>query len=239
MAIIKQARMGGKGMGLKALVVGDMHGQMETVWKAVEEERPDLLICVGDWGDPGQIAPQEYQSLLERLTVYTVYGNHDDMELLKALRNRDGSPVLLPHGEFVEVQGVRIAGISGIWAKSRKKPYYITDEEVVTIAQKLAGKNVTILVTHGCPVGLADETPKGTHGGQRCFLDAFKIVNPKAHLCGHLHKPQLRQLKSGQFVLNVGITALGDYAVLEISPENASIVKRIVQSLGKSEVEAL
>lgn len=160
------------------------------------------------------------------------------MELLKALKNRDGSPVLLPHGEFMEVRGIRFAGISGIWAKSHKKPYYITDEEVTAIAQKLAGKNVTILVTHGCPIGLADETPKGTHGGQRCFLDAFKIVNPKAHLCGHLHKPQLRQLKSGQFVLNVGITALGDYAVLEISPENVSIVKRIAQSLGKSEVEA-
>jgi hypothetical protein len=49
----------------------------------------------------------------------------------------------------------------------------------------------------------------------------------------------MRQLKSGQFVLNVGTTALGDYAVLEISPENVSIVKRIAQSLGKSEVEML
>jgi len=220
-------------VSLKTLVVGDMHGQLKTVWDALNEEKPNLLICVGDWGDKGQIDPSEYHDIVELVTVYSVFGNHDDLELLKSLRNRDGSPVLLPHGEFVEVKGVRIAGISGIWAKSQKKPYYITDEEVLSIAQNLAGKGVSVFVTHGCPIGLADETPKGTHGGQRCFLDAFKIVNPKVHLCGHLHKPQLRQLKSGQIVLNVGTTALGDYALLEISPESISVLKRVVKSLSQ------
>lgn len=218
-------------MGLKALVVGDMHGRLENFWKALTSEQPDIVISTGDWGDPGQIDTQDFQAILERTLVYSVYGNHDDMDLLQVLRNRDCSPVLLPHGEFVEVEGVRLAGISGIWAKSHKKPYYITDEEVLSIAQRLEGKNVTVLVTHGCPIGLADETPKGTRGGQRCFLDAFKIVNPKVHLCGHLHKPQLRQLKSGQTVLNIGTTALGDYAVLEISLKTVSVVKRVTASL--------
>lgn len=221
-------------MGLKALVVGDMHGRLANFWKALTSEQPDIVISTGDWGDPGQIDTQDFQAILERTLVYSVYGNHDDMDLLQVLRNRDRSPVLLPHGESVEVEGVRLAGISGIWAKSHKKPYYITDEEVLSIAQRLKGKNVTVLVTHGCPIGLADETPKGTHGGQRCFLDAFKIVNPKVHLCGHLHKPQLRQLKSGQIVLNVGTTALGDYAVLEISLETVSVVKRVIASLNQN-----
>ncbi len=224
-------------MGLKALVVGDMHGQLKTLWDALNEEQPDLLICTGDWGDPGQIEPSDYHAILERTLVYSVYGNHDDLTLLRSLENRDGSPVLLPHGEVVDVQGIRLAGISGIWAKSHKKPYYITDEEVLAIAKGLVGKDVTVLVTHGCPIGLADETPKGTRGGQRCFLDAFKIVNPKVHLCGHLHRPQMRQLKSGQLVLNVGTTALGDYAVLEIEPERVSIIKRVTASLNKAMLE--
>ncbi|MCS7186959.1 MAG: metallophosphoesterase [Armatimonadetes bacterium] len=220
-------------MGLLALVVGDMHGQLKTLWYALEKEKPELLICTGDWGDPGQIDPSGYHNILEQVPVYSVYGNHDDLTLLRTLKNRDGSPVLLPHGDVVELKGIRLAGISGIWAKSHKKPYYITDEEVIEVARKLAGKSVTVLVTHGCPVGLADETPKGTHGGQKCFLDAFKIVNPKAHLCGHLHKPQLRELKSGQLVLNVGTTASGDYAVLELEPEKVSIVKRVTASTSK------
>lgn len=224
-------------VGLRTLVVGDMHGQLKTLWKALTEEQPDLLICTGDWGDPGQIELADYCAIVEQVPVYSVYGNHDDLTLLRTLKNQDGSPVLLPHGEIVEVKGVRMAGISGIWAKSHKKPYYITDEEVIAIAEKLAGKNVTVLVTHGCPIGLADETPKGTRGGQRCFLDALKIVNPKAHLCGHLHKPQMRELKSGQLVLNVGSTALGDYAVLEIEPEKVSVVKRVTASLREEFLE--
>ncbi|MCS7263235.1 MAG: metallophosphoesterase [Armatimonadetes bacterium] len=224
-------------MGVKTLVVGDMHGEMKFVWNALEQEKPKLLICVGDWGDKGQVEPEEYHAIVKLIPVYSVFGNHDDLDLLKTLKNLDGSPVLLPHGEIVEFKGVRIAGISGIWAKSHKKPYYITDEEVISIAQKLAGKEVTVLVTHGCPVGLADETPKGTHGGQKCFLDAFKIVNPKIHLCGHLHKSQLRQLKSGQIVLNVGTTALGDYALLDLSSEGVSVLKRVTNSLSQKDLK--
>ncbi len=220
-------------MALRALVVGDMHGDLTTLWRALDEEQPQLLLCVGDWGDPGQIAPDDYATIVERITTYTVFGNHDDLDLLRRLHNRDGSPVLLPHGEVVTVQDFRLAGISGIWAKSHRKPYYITDEEVLAIAQQLAGKDVTVFLTHGCPIGLADETPKGTHGGQRCFLDALKLVNPKAHLCGHLHKPQMRTLKSGTFVLNVGTTAMGDYAVLDLAPDQVTVVKRVTASLEK------
>lgn len=218
-------------MGIRTLVIGDMHGQLGFVWQALDSEQPELLLCVGDWGDAGEIPREDYEAILARVPTYTVFGNHDDLALLGELRNRDGTPVLLPPGEIVEVKGIRLAGISGIWAKSHKKPHYITDGEVLAIAQKLAGKSVTILLTHGCPIGLADETPKGTRGGQRCFLDAFKLVQPLAHLCGHLHKPQLRQLKSGQFILNVGSTALGDYAVLDIEPDRIAIVQQVTPSL--------
>ena len=37
----------------------------------------------------------------ERLPVYTVYGNHDDLAAVQAWKNRDGTPVLLPDGESV------------------------------------------------------------------------------------------------------------------------------------------
>lgn len=212
-------------MPVRTVVIGDMHGNLSFVWQAINEGKPELLLCTGDWGDPDQIPITDYDTIIALVPTYTVFGNHDDLALLRKLRNQDGSFVLLQHGEVVEFQGIRLAGISGIWAKSHKKPYYITDEEVVAIAQRLAGKGVTVLLSHGCPIGLADETLKGTRGGQRCFLDAFKLMQPLAHLCGHLHKPQLMQLKSGQFVLNVGMTALGDYAVLDIAPESVDIVK--------------
>ena len=57
---------------------------------------------------------------------------------------------------------------------------------------------VDILLTHGCPIGLADLTPTGRHGGQRCFLEAYKTIMPRLHLCGHLHVAQERTLKDGR-----------------------------------------
>ncbi len=69
----------------------------------------------------------------------------------------------------------------------------MTDADVALAAARIARAGpVDILLTHGCPIGLADLTPAGRHGGQRCFLDAFKTVQPRLHLCGHLHLAQER-----------------------------------------------
>jgi len=94
----------------------------------------------------------------------------------------------------------------GIWAKSHRLPHYVTDEDVADAARRIAeaGPPVDVLLTHGCPVGLDDLTPKGRHGGQRCFLDAWRTIGPRIHLCGHLHVAQERSFKDGRQVINVG-----------------------------------
>jgi Icc-related predicted phosphoesterase len=189
-----------------------MHGNLRPVRELMA---PEMLICCGDWGDPGQVAAEEYDDLLSASYVVSVYGNHDDLELLSALRNRDGTRVLLENGRVTDALGVRIAGISGIWAKSHAKRWYITDEEVLAAAEMAAGAGVELLITHGCAIGLNDALPGGRRGGQRCFLDAFKAAAPQVYLCGHLHVQQVKTLKDGRLAANVGNTALGDYLVLE------------------------
>ena len=91
---------------------------------------------------------------------------------------------------------LRLAAIGGIWAKSHAKPHYVTDADVAQAAARIARSGpVDILLTHACPIGLADLTPTGRHGGQRCFLEAFNTIKPRVHLCGHLHVAQERVLK--------------------------------------------
>jgi uncharacterized protein len=85
---------------------------------------------------------------------------------------------------------------------------------------------VDILLTHGCPIGLADLTPTGRHGGQRCFLDAFKTVAPRLHLCGHLHRAQECVLKDGRKVINVGATPEGSIVVAEFDATQKTLVAR-------------
>ena len=200
---------------MRILCVGDMHGELVAVKALTRELAPDALLCCGDWGDPGQVSRDDYQWIIDRTYVLSVFGNHDDVALLSSLTNRDGSLVLLTGGGVRSVGQIAVAGISGIWAKSHRESYYITDEEVIAAAES-AG-HVDILMTHGCAVGLADALSGGRHRGQRCFLEAFKLVKPKVYLCGHLHDQQMRQMKDGSTAVNVGNSADGDYAVIDVT----------------------
>src|SRR5262249_2945139 len=150
--------------------------------------------------------------------------NHDAIDVLSELRNLDGSSVLLGQGVAESVCGLRIGAIGGIWAKSHAKSFYVTDADVAKLAAQLArSRPIDILLTHGCPVGLADLTPSGSHGGQRCFLEASKAIAPRLHLCGHLHVAQERVLKDGRKVMNVGATPDGWYVDLRFDPSRNTI----------------
>jgi uncharacterized protein len=164
---------------MRILVISDLHGDLESAWEAVERFHPDLLLSCGDWGDSDQVSEADLLAFPARLPVLTTFGNHDPLELLHKLRNGDGSTVLLGQGEVRQLQGVRVAAIGGIWAKSHRQPYYVTDADVAEAAAQVANEQpIDVLLTHGCPIGLADLTPSGRHGGQRCFLDAFHAIAP-------------------------------------------------------------
>jgi Icc-related predicted phosphoesterase len=213
---------------MRILVVSDLHGDLESVRRACDRQAPGLILSCGDWGDPEQVEESTLEALLDVAPVYTTFGNHDPIGLLTGLRNRDDSPVLLAQGEPRTVAGLRLAAIGGIWARSHAKPHYVTDADVAEAADRIAKAGpVDILLTHACPIGLADLTPSGRHGGQRCFLDANKTIMPRLHLCGHLHVPQERTLKDGRRVVNVGATPEGSIAVVEFDPEQGILLARL------------
>jgi Icc-related predicted phosphoesterase len=198
------------------LVISDLHGNLAAAHAAVDRFKPDLLLSCGDWGDPDEIDASALAPFSAGRTVLTTFGNHDPMATLEHWRNRDGTAVLIGQGEVRVVDGLRVAAVGGIWAKSHRLPHYVTDADVAAAAARIARAGpVDILLTHGCPIGLADQTPRGNHGGQRCFLEASKAIAPRFHLCGHLHVAQERTLKDGRRILNVGATPEGTVVVFE------------------------
>lgn len=199
------------------LAISDLHGDLAAGHRALDAARPDLLISCGDWGDPDQVSLADLESFTARSPVLTVFGNHDPLEALLQWRNRDGRPVLLLHGEVREAGPLRVAGLSGIWAKSHARPYYITDQEVEAAAlQTAANGPVDLLVSHAAPLGVADLTLSGRHGGQRCFLDAFRLLRPRVYLHGHLHRCQEHRTRDGQIVRNLGQTPAGDATLITL-----------------------
>jgi uncharacterized protein len=216
---------------MRLLVVSDLHGDLDCVRRACDRVGPDRILSCGDWGDLEQVDESTFAALLEIAPVYTTFGNHDPMGLLARLRNRDDTPVLLAQGVPREISGLRLAAIGGIWAKSHAKPHYVTDADVAELADRIARSGpIDTLITHGCPIGLADLTPSGRHGGQRCFLEANKTIMPRLHLCGHLHVAQERTLKNGQRIINVGATPDGSIAVVEFDQQQGSLVARLEQA---------
>ena len=202
---------------MKIVAICDLHGNLAPVQKILELETPELLLCAGDWGVEGEIDAADFEAITDRVFTLTVFGNHDHLDLLPNVLNQDGSPILIENGVARSHEGVRLGGINGIWAKSKKKPWYIADDEVAEAAEKLDEDEIDILITHGCPIGLADLTPTGRHGGQRCFLKAFQVIQPRLYLCGHLHRKSFHQTKNGELIVNVGFTKEGDYAVFKQS----------------------
>src|SRR5437879_5383259 len=80
--------------GLRILVVSDLHGDLAAAWEALEQFPSDLLLSCGDWGDPEQVSEADLAAFPARLPVYTTFGNHDPLDALARLRNRDGMPIL-------------------------------------------------------------------------------------------------------------------------------------------------
>jgi Icc-related predicted phosphoesterase len=219
---------------MRILAISDLHGSLELAREACRRLRPELLLCCGDWGDPDQVTEADLDGFLDFCPVLTTFGNHDPLELLARWKNRDGSRVLIDQGEVRQVGGLRIAAIGGIWAKSHRLPWYVTDEDVSRWAKEIASRgSVEILLTHGCPAGLADLTPSGRHGGQRCFLEAFHTVAPRLLLCGHLHVPQERTLKDGRKVINLGATPAGSAGLIEFQADEGLIACKLMDIYNK------
>jgi uncharacterized protein len=213
---------------MRILVISDMHGSLKPARRACEVVKPDLILSCGDWGDADQVTKADLTPIQRYAPPYSTFGNHDPMEVLNGLHNPDGTAVLLPQGSPVRVAGMRLAAIGGIWAKSHAKPYDVTDQDVAEAAARAAGAGpIDVLLTHGCPIGLADITPSGRHGGQRCFLEASKAIAPRLHLWGDLHLAQERVLKDGRKVINVGATSEGSFVIVDFDASQHALDARL------------
>lgn len=94
---------------------GDVHGHFEHIIDAVTEHAPAAIVLLGDIQAQKPLE-QELAAILDDTEVWFIHGNHDtdspadhDNLFGSALAHRN------LHGRVVEVAGVRIAGLGGIF----------------------------------------------------------------------------------------------------------------------------
>lgn len=101
---------------------GDNHGRFEHLIEAVYEHAPDALVLLGDVQAQRSLE-EELADILDSTQVWFIHGNHDtdseddyDNLLGSKLAHRN------LHGRVVDIAGVRIGGLGGIFREQVWKP---------------------------------------------------------------------------------------------------------------------
>jgi Icc-related predicted phosphoesterase len=153
----------------------------------------DILVHAGDFMNAGY-DPQELVSfnrwLGEQLFEYKVVcgGNHD--RLFENAPEQARS--FLSNGIYLEDSGIMIGGLS-FWGSPYTPEFlhwafmYPRGEAAKEHWDRIPDK-LDVLITHGPPYGILDQTTRGgAHLGCEELLKAVEERRPKVHVFGHIH----------------------------------------------------
>lgn len=104
------------------LMFGDVHGDFRHIQPIVEAEKPEAIILLGDIQAQRPLE-QELAGVLDKTEVWWIPGNHDtdsreDYDHLFVTQLADRNL----HGRIVDIDGLRVAGLGGIFRESAWYP---------------------------------------------------------------------------------------------------------------------
>lgn len=205
---------------MKLLILGDLHGNTNVALNYINkaaEEKVELIIQLGDfgiWGGYSGIAYlDDLNYALQRTNrrILFVGGNHENYDLIESWeklnpRSTNGhvyvrSNILyIPRGCVWKWGGKRFLGLGGAVSvdKSMRVPgeswwwqEAITNEQMYTAVQNVAGREIDYMFTHDC----SDRTiwkdrikPDEDSLANRKKIDwVLDRVKPKMQFHGHMH----------------------------------------------------
>ena len=193
---------------MKLIAFSDPHLDADTARAVLEAaELADLVICAGDFaqrheGLEGYMAL--FAPIAERLIC--VPGNNESLD---ALRRATTATVL--HGGTVTREGLTFAGLGGGIPPLPIMPWVSWDLSEETAAQMLAAiESCDVLVTHSPPYGAADRHAELGAMGSTAIRAAVERLQPRLHLCGHVHDDWGTRARIGATeVVNLGPAPVG------------------------------
>src|SRR2546426_5024367 len=146
----------------QVMIMSDLHYAIKEhrgVWEGghfkwlihtIKRFRPNFLILLGDmdWG----WTLENWKELTDLVQVHAIYGNHDNLYLLKQIKNRDGTSILKKDGERVIINGFIFGFLNGIVSRNmRMKDGIPRQTPEMYLVKGKAMKGVDILCTHESP----------------------------------------------------------------------------------------
>lgn len=200
---------------MKVMFAGDIHGDLthlKWVFQHAVENDVDHIISAGDFGYWPHIGwgadfLEKANKFAEAtgIPLYWVDGNHENHDLLDALREKHGDdkPIptntewvkWIPRGCRFDLNGHTFMGYGGAysvdwedrqlgrswWKQELINPYHL---------DSLSDEPVDVLITHEAPLGkeisYKDDIPISVFQ-RELVLDLQNKVLPRVHICGHHH----------------------------------------------------
>jgi Icc-related predicted phosphoesterase len=191
----------------KILFCGDPHSEFQQIISAVDTHRPDAVVLLGDI-EAKRPLDVELAAIMGQTEIWWIPGNHDtDSQEAYAFLYDSALADRNLHGRVVEIAGVRIAGLGGIFRGKiwmpRKDAVYKSPQEYLMKCGKenywrgglplkhrssifpseidaLSVQEADILVTH--------EAPNLHPDGSPALTDLAAKLKVKAAFHGHHHE---------------------------------------------------
>ena len=211
---------------VRILTFTDPHGHLEAyqnIKRLVEGEKPDLMICGGDFSNFGE----DYDLLLRGLgglgrQVYFVPGNHETPSCTKSLEFQFSYLRNLSF-RLIEVEGMRLVGLPGsdaFWPGAR--PDEGLRAKAIALGSSGDRGKPLVLVSHYPPTGTnvsgtSVVTPDS--GGSRLVRQIVEALKPALLICGHYHQDFGKEAHvGGTWIVNPGAGG----KILELDNPSAS-----------------
>jgi len=209
---------------MRLLVVTDFHNRYERVPEILKKAgKVDGTLLAGDLTEFGPT--ENAKKLLGMLPrpIIAVPGNCDQMDMVQLLRAEGVSL----HEHKKKLDNVTFIGIGGSNPTPFHTPFELSEAEIKNTLERLL-KDVhgpAILVSHAPPKGYQDKIPNGAHVGSEAI--AQMAPRFKAVVCGHIHEDRGISRMGDTIVVNPGMAASGNAAMLEIDA-NGSVNAKLI-----------
>ncbi len=207
------------------LLLADLHGKYQKL-DLFLDLNPDAVFLAGDLTDMGP--PEAAEELLSRIDVptFAVPGNCDPPEMVEFLEYSD---CVCIHGTCFCLGRISILGIGGSNPTPFGTPFEMEDSRIEAILARAISRRENamhnVLVSHAPPFGILDRA-RGNHVGSRGvrkYLHEFDLV-----CCAHIHEDKGIAEVDGVRVVNPGMAAAGDCAMIHFGNEPKSIQVELI-----------
>lgn len=195
----------------RVVMLSDIHDRYDKLFSVPEG---DILLIAGDLtfrGDQEELERcnewlDQQESFKHKIVIP---GNHD----LTFETKWDWACKQLPAADAILNQNLYIADGLSIWGEPRQPWFYdwaynVSRDRMKKDVWDQVPSNIDILLTHGPPWGVGDQSSRGKHVGCKAQREWILQHQPRLVVCGHIHE-------------GYGIYLLGNTVVVNASTCNS------------------